>query len=161
MLRPASAGTVTSTARGKLSLYNLHTGERLSVAYRDERGECDPGALSSLNRILRCHFTGEIAEMDPRVIDFLNAVDGTLGGGNEIHIVSGYRSPAYNAKLLREGHGVVPHSLHLQGRAIDFRIPGIRLESLREASLRLRRGGVGNYPGSGFVHIDSGKIRAW
>jgi uncharacterized protein YcbK (DUF882 family) len=158
---PAAAGTVPPVPRGKLSLYNTHTGERLSVAYRDGRGERDPGAASALNRILRCHYTGEIAEIDPRVIDFLGAVDGSLGGGNEIHVISGFRSPEYNEKLVREGRGVARNSLHLQGRAIDFRIPGIRLNTLREAALRLREGGVGHYPGPDFVHIDSGRFRAW
>ncbi len=159
--RDASAGTVPTGPRGKLSLYHTHTGERLSVAYRDVRGEYDPGAVSALNRILRCHYTGEIAEIDLQVIDFLEAVDRNLGGGKEIHIVSGYRSPEYNATLLREGRGVARNSLHLQGKAIDLRIPGIRLDSLREAALRLREGGVGYYPGSGFVHIDSGRFRVW
>ena len=159
--RAAGAGTDRPALRGGLSLYHTHTGERLSIASRDVRGEYDPGAVSALNRILRCHYTGEVAEMDLRVIDILEAVDRNLGGGNEIHIVSGYRSQEYNAKLLREGRGVAANSLHLQGKAIDFRIPGIRLGSLREAALRLREGGVGHYPGSGFVHIDSGRFRVW
>ncbi len=157
----AAARTAPPRSRGKLSLYNTHTGERVSVAYRDRRGECDPEAVSALNRILRCHYTGEVAEMDPRVIDFLDAVDSSLGGGNDIHIVSGYRSPAYNARLAREGRGVARNSLHLAGKAIDIRIPGIRLQALRDSALRLREGGVGYYPGSDFVHIDSGRIRAW
>jgi len=159
--RDAFAGIVPPGPRGKLSLYHTHTGERLFVACRDVRGEYDPGTLSALNRILRCHFTGEVAEIDLRVIDFMEAVDRSLGGGKEIHIVSGYRSAIYNAKLLREGRGVARNSLHLRGKAIDLRIPGIRLESLREAALRLREGGVGYYPGSDFVHIDSGRFRAW
>ncbi|HWS14741.1 MAG TPA: DUF882 domain-containing protein [Candidatus Methylomirabilis sp.] len=159
--RAAAAGTAPPGTPGGLSLYHTHTGERLSVAYRDGRGEYDPEAVSALNRILRCHYTGEVAEMDLRVIDLLDAVGRNLGGGNEIHIVSGYRSAQYNAKLLREGRGVARNSLHLQGKAIDFRIPGIRLDSLRETALRLREGGVGHYPGSGFVHIDSGRFRVW
>jgi len=76
---------------GRLSLFNTHTGERLSVDYRDGRGEYNPEAVSALNRILRCHYTQQVAEMDLRVIDFLNDVDRSLGGGNDIHIVSGYR----------------------------------------------------------------------
>jgi uncharacterized protein YcbK (DUF882 family) len=159
--RAAVAGIAPPVPRGRLSLYNIHNGERLSVAYPDRRGGCGPETVSALNRILRCHYTGEIAEMDPRVIDFLGAVDRELGGGNEIHIISGFRSPEYNAKLVREGRGVARNSLHLQGKAIDFRIPGRSLGVLREAALRLQEGGVGYYPGSGFVHIDSGRFRAW
>jgi uncharacterized protein YcbK (DUF882 family) len=159
--RLASSETASPRPGGHLSLFNTHTGEHLSVAYRDGRGECDPEAVSGLNRILRCHYTQQVAEMDLRVIDFLSAVDDSLGGGNDIHIISGFRSPGYNEKLVREGHGVARHSLHLQGKAIDFRIPGKRLASLRDTALRLREGGVGYYPGSDFVHIDSGRFRSW
>ena len=159
--RLASAGTVSPGPEGKLSLFHTHTGERLSIVYRDGRGEYDPGAVSELNRILRCHYTGEVAEMDLRVIDLLDAVDRSLGGGNRIHIVSGFRSPEYNGKLSREGRGVARNSLHLQGKAIDFRIPGTSLGALRETALRLQGGGVGYYPGSDFVHIDSGRFRVW
>lgn len=159
--RPAAAGAVSTGPGGRLSLFNTHTGERLSVAYRDGRGEYNPEAVSAMNRILRCHYTQQVAEMDLRVIDFLNAVDRSLGGGNDIHIVSGFRSPEYNEKLVRRGQGVARHSLHLLGKAIDFRIPKVSLPSLREAALRLQEGGVGYYPGSGFVHIDSGRFRTW
>lgn len=157
----AAAGAVPRGPEGRLSLFNTHTGERLSVDYRDGRGEYNPEAVSAMNRILRCHYTQQVAEMDLRVIDFLNAVDRSLGGGNDIHIVSGFRSPEYNEKLVRRGQGVARHSLHLQGKAIDFRIPKVSLPSLREAALRLQEGGVGYYPGSGFVHIDSGRFRTW
>ena len=157
----AAAGAVSPGPEGRLSLFNTHTGERLSVDYRDGRGEYNPEAVSAMNRILRCHYTQQVAEMDLRVIDFLNAVDRSLGGGNDIHIVSGFRSPEYNEKLVRRGQGVARHSLHLQGKAIDFRIPKVSLPSLREAALRLQEGGVGYYPGSGFVHIDSGRFRTW
>ena len=159
--RLAAAGAVSPCPEGRLSLFNTHTGERLSVDYRDGRGEYNPEAVSAMNRILRCHYTQQVAEMDLRVIDFLNAVDRSLGGGNDIHIVSGFRSPEYNEKLVRQGKGVARHSLHLQGKAIDFRIPKVSLPSLREAALRLQEGGVGYYPGSGFVHIDSGRFRTW
>ena len=159
--RLAAAGAVPPGPEGGLSLFNTHTGERLSVDYRDGRGECIPEAVSAMNRILRCHYTQQVAEMDLRVIDFLSAVDRSLGGGNDVHIVSGYPVPEYNEKLVLRGHGVARHSLHLQGKAIDFRIPKASLPSLREAALRLQGGGVGYYPGSGFVHIDSGRFRTW
>jgi uncharacterized protein YcbK (DUF882 family) len=82
---------------GELSFYNVHTDERLRVRYRDERGRYDLSALDDLNHILRCHHTGEVAAMDPRVIEHLNLVQKTLGGEGEIHVISGYRSPDYNA----------------------------------------------------------------
>jgi len=146
---------------GRLSLYNIHTDERLEIVYRDRDGHCDPNALDAVNRLLRCHYTNEVARMDIRVIEYLNAMDKNLGGKNTIHVVSGFRSRAYNDLLLREGRGVVPHSLHLAGKAVDFRIPGIGLETMRRIALGLAAGGVGYYPVSDFIHIDSGRVRSW
>lgn len=146
---------------GKLSLYNTHSKERLTVDYRDPTGNYNPDALKSLNWILRCHYTGEVADMDIRVIEHLNLVDKKLGGGNEFHIISGYRSPEYNGLLRREGHHVARHSLHMKGKAIDIAVPGVGLDKLRRTALNLRYGGVGYYPGPGFVHIDSGGFRTW
>lgn len=146
---------------GKLSLYNVHTAEKLEVSFRDGRGRYDPDALDAMDRLLRCHYTQEVARIDIRVIEHLFAVDERLGGGRSIHVISGYRSREYNDLLLREGRGVAPGSLHLAGKAIDFRIPGIDLAAVRRAALDLKSGGVGYYPASRFVHIDCGRIRSW
>ncbi len=146
---------------GKLSLYNIHSKERLTIDYRDPSGNYNPDALKALNWILRCHYTGTVANMDIRVIEHLNLVDKQLGGGNEFHIISGYRSPQYNGLLRKEGHHVARHSLHMKGKAIDIVIPGVGLDKLRHTALNLRYGGVGYYPGSGFVHLDSGSFRTW
>ena len=146
---------------GKISLYNTHSKERITVNFRDPAGNYSTDALKSLNWILRCPHTGEIANMDIRVIEHLNLVDNQLGGGNELHIISGYRSPEYNGLLRREGHHVAKHSLHLKGKAIDISIPGVGLDKLRTAALHLKYGGVGYYPGAGFVHLDSGSFRTW
>jgi uncharacterized protein YcbK (DUF882 family) len=146
---------------GALSLYNIHTGEALDLTFRSASGEYDRAALSALNRLLRCHYTGEVATIDLRVVEFLSAVDKHLGGVHEIHVVSGFRSRAYNDWLARHGHGVSPESLHLVGRAIDVRFPRVRSAAVRRAALALRRGGVGYYPGPNFVHLDSGRVRAW
>jgi uncharacterized protein YcbK (DUF882 family) len=146
---------------GKLSLYNTHSKEKLTVDYRDPAGNYNPDALKALNWILRCHYTGQVADMDIRVIEYLNIVDKNLGGGNEFHIISGYRSPEYNGLLRREGHHVARHSLHTKGKAIDISIPGVGLDKLRRTALNLKYGGVGYYPGAGFVHIDSGGFRTW
>ncbi|ADH85247.1 YcbK family protein [Desulfurivibrio alkaliphilus] len=145
----------------RLALYHLHTGERLTITFRDPRGNHIPSALAEINRLLRCHHTGEIHPIDPETIDYLSLVDSKLGGGNEFHIISGYRSPAYNRRLLREGRQVAPRSLHLTGRAIDVRLPKIGAATLRRAALDLKLGGVGYYPRSGFVHLDSGPFRSW
>ncbi|MBI4715677.1 MAG: DUF882 domain-containing protein [Nitrospirae bacterium] len=146
---------------GRLLLYNTHTEERLDVLYRDPENGYRPDALDSLNRILRCHYTQQTAEMDLRVIEFVNAVDKQLGGGHEIHIISGYRSPEYNDLLIRKGRNVARHSLHLSGKAIDIRIPKVGLDILKRTAHSLRYGGVGYYPKSGFVHLDSGRFRSW
>jgi uncharacterized protein YcbK (DUF882 family) len=144
-----------------LSLFNTHTGERLSVAHRTATGAYDPTALSEFDHLLRCHYSNEIHPIDPRTLDYLALLDQQLGGGHDIHIISAYRSPRYNALLQSKGRGVATHSLHLQGRALDVRIPGVQLDRLKETALLLGRGGVGYYPRPDFVHIDSGPVRRW
>jgi uncharacterized protein YcbK (DUF882 family) len=150
-----------SPQEGKLSLHNLNTRERLTVTYRNEMGEYDPEALNALNWALRCHQSNETTTMDLRVIEYLNRLDHALGGGNEIEIISGYRSPSYNGKLRSASKGVAKHSLHMKGKAIDLAIAGISLETIRRTALSFAAGGVGFYPKSGFVHIDSGDVRSW
>lgn len=147
--------------KGSLSLYNTHTEERLSVTFRKADGTYDIDALNALNWILRCHYTNQQTVMDVDTIEFLNLVDNRLGGGNEIHIISGFRSPSYNALLSGNGRHVAKHSLHLKGKAIDIAIPGADLHKVRNTAVALQLGGVGYYPGAGFVHIDSGKFRTW
>jgi uncharacterized protein YcbK (DUF882 family) len=147
--------------KGSLSLYNTHTKERLSVAFRRPDKTYDIDALNAINWIMRCHFTNQQTVMDVNTIEYLNLVDNWLGGGNEIHIISGYRSPAYNSRLLSNNQHVARHSLHLTGKAIDIAIPSIDLGTVRRTAAALQLGGVGYYPGEGFVHIDSGKFRTW
>jgi uncharacterized protein YcbK (DUF882 family) len=149
------------TPEGRLSLYNIHTGEKLAVTYRNQTGEYDPEALKSLNWILRCHYTNKTTDMDTQVIEYLNTMDKQFGGDNEIHIISGFRSLEYNSHLHEEGRHVAKHSLHMVGKAIDFFIPRVSLKNLRMAALSLQYGGVGYYPQTGFVHIDSGNFRTW
>ena len=146
---------------GKLSLYNVNNHERLTVTYRNSLGEYCQDALQALNWILRCHVTNETTHMDLRVLEYLNRLDNSLGGGNEIHVISGYRSPAYNHELRTRSRGVAKNSFHMKGRAIDLAIPGIGLGKIRHSALALAAGGVGYYPHNGFVHIDSGNCRAW
>ncbi len=146
---------------GHLSLYNTHNGERLSATFRDAMGNYDRDALNSLNWILRCHYTNEATAMDAKILEFLNRTDNMLGGDNEIHIISGYRSPCYNNLLRSKGRGGGRKSLHLSGRAIDVAIPGHNLDKIKRAAQGLRLGGVGYYPAAGFVHLDSGAFRTW
>jgi uncharacterized protein YcbK (DUF882 family) len=146
---------------GKLSLHTLNTNERLTVTYRNEMGEYDPEALKALNWALRCHASNETTEMDLKVIEYLNRLDHALGGGNEIQIISGYRSPSYNSHLRSASQGVAKNSLHMKGKAIDLAIAGISLDTVRRTARSFAAGGVGYYPKGGFVHIDSGVFRTW
>lgn len=157
----AKAGPTPEKSWGCLNLYNIHTGEKVSAAYRETDGRYDNRAINELTRLLRCHHTDEQHAIDPQTLDFLDQVNARLGGGHEIHIISGYRSPRYNEYLINLGHKVARKSLHLEGRALDVRIPGVPLTELRNIAMSLRLGGVGFYPGDNFVHLDSGAFRFW
>jgi uncharacterized protein YcbK (DUF882 family) len=111
--------------------------------------------------VLRDHRTDEVAEMDPRLLDLLFNLQGKLGASTPFHVISGYRSPRSNAMLVAKGGGVAKKSLHMQGKAIDIRLPGRELADLRKAALGLKAGGVGYYPKSDFVHVDVGRVRHW
>jgi uncharacterized protein YcbK (DUF882 family) len=158
---PTARAQAAVLPEGELAFYNVHTDERLRIRYRDERGEYELAALDELNHILRCHHTGEVATMDPRVIEHINLVQKALGGGGEIHVISGYRSPEYNALLVRRSRRAAKHSLHVEGQAVDFFIPGVRLRDIRQVALKLQYGGVGYYPRADFIHLDSGRFRCW
>jgi uncharacterized protein YcbK (DUF882 family) len=141
-----------------LDLYNIHTGERLDVKYYSS-GTYDHDALKEINYLMRCHYTNEVKPIDPKVIDLLCKIKNSIGNDREVLIISGYRSHAYNEHLRRIGRGVACHSLHLQGRAIDFRIPHIDNRKLTILAKSFHAGGVGSYPD--FVHIDDGRVRYW
>ena len=146
---------------GELSFYNVHTDERLRVRYRDDNGQYDLSALDDVNHILRCHHTGEVAAIDPRVIEHVNLVQKALGGDGEIHVISGYRSPEYNAMLVRRSRRAARHSFHVEGQAVDFFIPGIHPRVIRQAALKMQYGGIGYYPRADFIHLDCGPFRFW
>ncbi len=150
-----------SMAQSKtLSFYNLHTGEKLRTVFW-EKGNFIPEALGQINRVLRDHRTNEISQIDPELLDLLYALQRTIETRETFHVISGYRSPASNAKLRAHSSGVANRSLHMSGKAIDIALPGRNLADLRRAALSLRAGGVGYYPASGFVHVDTGRVRQW
>lgn len=144
----------------KLSFHNLHTGENLRAEFWAE-GKFIPEALGEINRVLRDHRTNEISAIDPALLDLLHALQRKIETKETFHVISGYRSPASNAKLRTHSGGVATHSLHMSGKAIDIALPGCKLTDLRRAALSLRAGGVGYYPASGFVHVDTGHVRHW
>jgi uncharacterized protein YcbK (DUF882 family) len=145
-----------------ISLHHIHTNEDLTITYK-RNGRYDDAALEKINWHLRDWRKQQQTTQDPRVIDVLWEVHREMGASAPIHIVCGYRSPDTNAMLRRRSRGVAQHSQHTLGKAIDFYIPGVPIEQIRNAGLRLQRGGVGYYPSSGvaFVHLDVGNVRHW
>ena len=143
-----------------LALHNLHTGESVNTAYWAE-GRYLPDAMRHINWVLRDFRTDEVHQIDPRLLDLLVQLRGRLDGRAPIQVISGYRSAQTNAMLARQTDGVAQNSLHMQGKAIDIRVPGHRLKHVRAAAMSLRGGGVGYYPQSDFIHLDTGPIRHW
>ncbi len=146
---------------GRITLVNVRTDERLEVTYRDEAGRYDLEALDDVNYLMRCHYSGEVGAIDVRVLEHVNLVQKKLGSKKDIHFISGFRSPEYNAILVRKGGHAARNSLHMQGQAIDLLIPGVHPKKLRQTALELRFGGVGFYQRSRFIHLDSGPFRFW
>jgi len=155
------AVTVQQGSEHRLVLYNTHTAERIDIVYR--HGErYVPEALAKLDYFLRDHVTGDVRHFDPRLYDILSDLTASVGHpGGEIDIVCGYRSASTNASLREHTTGVAKNSLHIQAEAIDLRMPGIDTLRLRRAALALGRGGVGYYPHSDFIHVDTGRVRQW
>ncbi len=147
----------------RLRFYHTHTNERLDIVYR--RGDTYlPEALATLDHYLRDYRTGDVHHFNPRLFDLLHDLTESLhDSGGEIDVICGYRTPWSNEFLRsRSAHtGVAKHSLHMQAEAIDIRLPGIPTSAVRDAALRLQRGGVGYYRDSDFVHMDVGRVRRW
>jgi uncharacterized protein YcbK (DUF882 family) len=144
----------------RLSFFHIHTGEKLNIAYR-EKGVPIPGALIEINRYLRDFRTEQIHEIDIELLDALHELFTTFEGRGNFEVISGYRSPRTNAALRHATTGVAENSLHIQGRAIDVRLTSAKTVALRDSAIALRRGGVGYYPESNFVHLDTGAFRSW
>jgi uncharacterized protein YcbK (DUF882 family) len=164
----ASALALPSLARAaiaapherSLRFYNTHTGETLRTMFWAE-GQFIPEALQDINHLLRDHRNDKVATIDPELIMLLDRVSAQFSNNEVIHVISGYRSPETNKMLHESTGGVAKHSMHMEGKAIDVRIPGRDLERLHQAALALKGGGVGYYPDSQFVHMDTGRVRHW
>jgi uncharacterized protein YcbK (DUF882 family) len=145
-----------------ISFHHLHTGEDLTVTYK-RNGRYDDAALKKIDWLMRDWRQNQDIKMDPHLIDLVWEAQREVGSKGAIHVVCGYRAPTTNAMLRRRSSGVAEQSLHTHGKAMDFLIPDAKLDDLRAAGLRLQRGGVGFYPGSGwpFVHMDVGSVRHW
>ncbi len=143
-----------------LGFVNTHTNEKILATYwRD--GVYDKGALKDINYALRDFRTGEVANMDPHLLDLLVELHRRTGSRKAYQVISAYRSPKTNAMLASASGGVAKHSLHMEAKAVDIRLYDVALKDLRETALRIRGGGVGYYPKSDFVHVDTGRVRYW
>lgn len=160
-LLPAPALALASTgSERQLSFAHTHTGEKLSVVYRNGDSYASD-ALGQINHHLRDHRSGEKFSMDKRLLDLLFELANVTGSRTPFQVISGYRSPNTNAMLRKKGSGVAKRSLHMQGKAIDVRLADVPTSQLRRAAIDLQAGGVGYYPKSDFVHLDTGRFRTW
>ena len=161
LVAPAAMAKVLQSGERRLSLYNLHTGERLTTAYWAD-GVYLKDELAAINHLLRDHRSGDVSSIDHKLLDRLHSLQQQLGHNGTYQVISGYRSAASNAKLQRVSNGgVAKRSLHMQGRAIDIRLPGVELKHLRQVALNQKAGGVGYYEKSNFIHLDTGRTRFW
>ena len=160
LVYPQSLMAAKPTGERKLAFYNTHTGEETRATYWVE-GEYVQEGLIDLHKVLRDHRTGEVYPIDPQLLDLLHGLQHRVDHYKPFSIISGYRSPKTNAMLNKKSNGVAKRSLHMQGKAIDIRLPGVDLKHLRKAALAMKAGGVGYYPASDFIHVDTGRVRFW
>ena len=143
-----------------VSFVHTHTGERLTAAYwRD--GEYQPEVLQQVNHVLRDFRTNEVHAIDPTLLDVLFELRTKVGSERAFHVISAYRSPKTNEMLRQSSNGVAEHSMHMLGKAIDVRLESFPTDRLADVARSLRRGGVGYYRASDFVHVDTGRVRYW
>ena len=163
---PATAATIAlpsfgcSISHRTLSLSNIHTGEKITSTYW-ENGFYNPSSLRELSRVLRDHHNDTFIEMDKRLFDSLYLLQCRLDSNKTYEVLSAYRSPETNQKLSRLYSGVAKKSLHMEGKAVDIRLPSTDLKHIRNAALDMKMGGVGYYPNNQFLHLDVGQFRSW
>ncbi|HEY4163778.1 MAG TPA: DUF882 domain-containing protein [Dongiaceae bacterium] len=143
-----------------LAFFNTHTRETLRATYW-RNGQVDLGALKDINFILRDFRSGDIHPIDVKLLNLLTELHRRTASKQAFQIISGYRSPKTNAMLASESSGVASHSMHMDGKAIDIRLADVNLRKLYNNAVAMRVGGVGIYPGSEFVHVDTGRVRYW
>jgi uncharacterized protein YcbK (DUF882 family) len=158
--RRANASPMVALGERWLELYNTHTRESLAVAF-ERAGEIVTPSLAGLANVLRDHRSGDAHPIDVRLYRQLADLAHAARVEPRYEIISGYRSPSTNAKLADGSSGVAKRSLHMEGRAIDVRLKGVTCATLRDLALDAGQGGVGFYRRSDFVHLDTGRVRAW
>ena len=160
-----TAETEDAVANGdtrSLTIYHTHTQESATITFKRD-GRYDRAALEQLNWLLRDWRINEPIKMDPRLFDTVWEAYRQVGSSQPIHVVSAYRSPGTNAMLRRRSKMVAEYSQHMLGKAMDFFLPDVSIDRIREVGLQMQRGGVGWYPHAGtpFVHLDVGSVRMW
>lgn len=143
-----------------VAIRNAHTGERFQGVYRIGSYYV-PSAFRKINRVMRDHRSGDIYPIDPKLIDVLARVQKDCKCTQAIDLLSGYRCPKTNRMLRDRSGAVAKNSYHMKGQAADIRVPGNSTAKVRNTARALRAGGVGYYPRSGFVHVDTGDVRSW
>jgi uncharacterized protein YcbK (DUF882 family) len=149
-----------SSKERSVALFNPRTKESFEGIYYSD-GEYVSNALKIINHIMRDTRTGDIKKIDKSLVDLISAISLKLKPKEPFHVISGYRSPKTNTLLRKRGKGAAKNSYHLKGQAVDIRLPGWKTSALRKAAFELKSGGVGYYPKSRFVHIDTGPVRFW
>jgi len=157
---PNAFANIIAEPERKLSFLNLHTGESINATYWAE-GQYQVSELDAINRVLRDHRTGDIHNMDHKLLELLNILHQRIDSKQAFHVISAYRSEKSNAYLRQNSSGVAKKSFHMKGMAMDIRLPKCQLSSLRTEALKLKAGGVGYYPKSDFIHVDTGHVRHW
>jgi uncharacterized protein YcbK (DUF882 family) len=157
---PRIAVANTLPAVRSIALRSIHTGESGSFTFM-EGGQYQHETIAAMNHLLRDHRTGEVADMDMKLIDQLFQLQQRYGANKHFEVISGYRSFKSNSMLAAKSNGVAKKSLHMQGKAIDIAMPGVDIGDLHRSAKSLKAGGVGLYTGSGFIHIDTGHVRYW
>ena len=144
----------------RVEFHHSHTGESFNGVYR-VGDRYLPEAFERINYVLRDFRTDEVFPMDPRAVDIISIIQSRSQMNEPLEILSGYRSPKTNAMLRKASGGVAKNSLHMYGQAIDIRLPGYSTSKLKKIATNLHAGGVGYYPRSNFVHVDTGQVRTW
>jgi uncharacterized protein YcbK (DUF882 family) len=156
--RPSTASPRLAGLEKSLAFYNTNTGEKLTAVYWF-RGRYLPESLRAINRLLRDHHSDEICPIDPQLLDLLYALGKEVDADQPFEVISAYRSPNTNSRLRQFNPSVAERSMHTEGKAVDLRLPGRDLATVRRAAVALQSGGVGYY--SRFIHVDTGPVRYW
>ena len=157
----ARSSTVQAHANERaIALYNVHTDESVKAVFW-AKGEYVQDGMDEISHLLRDYRTADVFPIDPHLIDTLYRLHRKTGAHRPYCVVSGYRSPKTNAILRKNNHHVAKNSYHMRGMAVDAYLPKVALDTLHHAALSLRAGGVGYYPKTGFLHLDTGRVRSW